>query len=171
MLEQGQPEQAAWAARAVRDDTRRAKVADDEILAACLLARALLAQGKYAEAENELGSVSALAPRSKASGLDWSSQSLARWLRWPPARLHRLGNRSGEHSRKRRRQDLSSTSWKRSSLWLTLDSSRDKALTLAPVSKSSRGCEIPWIRSHRSEGCRSQRHLKALDARIPCRSP
>ena len=68
LLEQGQTDQAIVAARAVRDDLREAKKAEDQIFATCLLARALLAQGKYSEAQTELGTASALARKEQSIG-------------------------------------------------------------------------------------------------------
>jgi class 3 adenylate cyclase/tetratricopeptide (TPR) repeat protein len=68
LLEQGQTDQAVSAARSVRDDMRQAKMDEDQILATCLLARALLAQGKPAEAQKELGSVSTLASKGQSLG-------------------------------------------------------------------------------------------------------
>jgi len=68
MLEQGQMDQAARTAREVRDGLREAKMEEDQILSTCLLARALLAQGKYAEAQSELGSVSALDRKEQSLG-------------------------------------------------------------------------------------------------------
>ncbi len=68
LLEQGQTDQAVMAARAVRDDLREANNAQDQILATSLLARALLLQGKHAEAQNELASVSAVAHKEQIIG-------------------------------------------------------------------------------------------------------
>jgi ATP/maltotriose-dependent transcriptional regulator MalT len=67
-LEQGKTDLAVRAAREVRDSLREAKMTEDQILATCLLARALLAQGKYAEAQSELGTVSALARKEQSLG-------------------------------------------------------------------------------------------------------
>jgi tetratricopeptide (TPR) repeat protein len=68
LLEQGQTDQAVLAVRQVRDDMRQAKMEEDQILATCLLARALLGQGKVGEAQKELGSVSALASKEQSLG-------------------------------------------------------------------------------------------------------
>ena len=68
MLEQGQTDEAAAAARSVRDDLRVAEMREDQILATCLLARALLAQGKFTDAQKELAGVNALASKEQSLG-------------------------------------------------------------------------------------------------------
>ena len=68
MLEEGQTDEAVAAARSIRNDLREAKMTEDQILATCLLARALLTQGKPAEAQKELSSVSAHASKEQSLG-------------------------------------------------------------------------------------------------------
>jgi serine/threonine protein kinase/tetratricopeptide (TPR) repeat protein len=67
-IEQGHANQAATSLRELRAGLRKAKRSEDETTITCLLARALLAQGKFANARQELDGISALALNNQNIG-------------------------------------------------------------------------------------------------------
>jgi eukaryotic-like serine/threonine-protein kinase len=67
-LEDGLPAEAETSAREAREEFRKEKQVDDEILADIFLARAFLAQHKYAEAQKEIKSGKDLGAKSQNRG-------------------------------------------------------------------------------------------------------
>lgn len=67
-IEQGHPDQAIASLRAARENLRKAKRGDEDVAATCLLARALLVEGKIGNAQQETDGMRAQARKSQNMG-------------------------------------------------------------------------------------------------------